>query len=183
MVGRRRPGWSRLWVRISTLGRGCRCRRWRTSWWRGIGSPPLSGNPVVAYCHGLPGTDRMGRFGKTLAGSLSSSGFSTRRVAVILPPEPPASIVDRGRSPFWDGAPADRAAWSQLCNLQRRILPQVAPPIPGYQLVLAYRASFVVTGDYHDFFRRPDGQAAVFVGDGSGHGPAASMVMAMMRTI
>ncbi len=102
---------------------------------------------------------------------------------MILPPEPPASIVDRGRSPFWDGAPADRAAWSQLCNLQRRILPQVAPPIPGYQLVLAYRASFVVTGDYHDFFRRPDGQAAVFVGDGSGHGPAASMVMAMMRTI
>jgi sigma-B regulation protein RsbU (phosphoserine phosphatase) len=74
-------------------------------------------------------------------------------------------------------------AWVQLCNLQRRILPQVAPAVPGYRLVLAYRPSFVVTGDYHDFFGRPSGQTAVFVGDASGHGPAASMVMAMMRTI
>jgi sigma-B regulation protein RsbU (phosphoserine phosphatase) len=41
----------------------------------------------------------------------------------------------------------------------------------------------VVTGDSHDFFHRPDGGSAVFVGDGSGHGPAASMLMAMMRTI
>jgi sigma-B regulation protein RsbU (phosphoserine phosphatase) len=71
----------------------------------------------------------------------------------------------------------------KLCNLQRRILPRVAPPVPGYGQVLAYRPAFVVTGDYHDFFFRPDGRTAVFVGDGSGHGPAASMLMAMMRTI
>jgi sigma-B regulation protein RsbU (phosphoserine phosphatase) len=59
----------------------------------------------------------------------------------------------------------------------------VAPPVPGYQQVLAYRPAFVVTGDYHDFFCRSDGRTAVFIGDGSGHGPAASMLMAMMRTI
>jgi sigma-B regulation protein RsbU (phosphoserine phosphatase) len=74
-------------------------------------------------------------------------------------------------------------AWVKLCNLQRRILPQVAPPVPGYRQVLNYRPAFVVTGDYHDFLCRADGQTAVFVGDGSGHGPAASMLMAMMRTI
>lgn len=102
---------------------------------------------------------------------------------VSTPHKPPASITDRRPSPFRDGAPEDRAAWAQLCNLQRRILPRVPPPAPGYQQVLAYRPSFVVTGDYHDFFCRPDGQMAVFVGDGSGHGPAASMLMAMMRTI
>ena len=95
----------------------------------------------------------------------------------------PTSIVDRGPSPFKDGAPEDRAAWVKLCNLQRRILPRVAPLVSGYQQVLAYRPAFVVTGDYHDFFPRPDGQTAIFVGDGSGHGPAASMLMAMMRTI
>jgi serine phosphatase RsbU (regulator of sigma subunit) len=49
--------------------------------------------------------------------------------------------------------------------------------------VLTYRPAFVVTGDYHDFFGRADGRTAVFVGDGSGHGPAASVLMAMMRTI
>ena len=75
-----------------------------------------------------------------------------------------------------------RAAWAKLCNLQRHILPRVAPPVAGYRLELAYRPAFAVTGDYHDFFARPDGTAA-FVGDSSGHGPAASMLMAMMFTI
>jgi phosphoserine phosphatase RsbU/P len=97
----------------------------------------------------------------------------------------PAPNPGSGRwpSPFTTGSSEDRAAWSKLCNLQRRILPQIAPAVPGYRLCLAYRPAFVVTGDYHDFFRRPDGNTAVFVGDGSGHGPAASMLMAIMRTI
>jgi phosphoserine phosphatase RsbU/P len=81
------------------------------------------------------------------------------------------------------GDGSDRAAWVKLCNLQRRILPHVAPPVTGYRLEFAYRPAFAVTGDYHDFFPRPDGTVAAFVGDGSGHGPAASMLMAMMLTI
>src|SRR5262249_52697346 len=97
--------------------------------------------------------------------------------------KPRASIMALDRSPFRDGANEDRAAWVKLCNLQRRLLPRVAPPVPGYQNHLAYRPAFVVTGDYHHFFCRSDGRTAVFVGDGSGHGPAASMLMAMMRTI
>lgn len=96
---------------------------------------------------------------------------------------PPKSGSGRWPSPFLSGAAEDRAAWAKLCNLQRRILPQIAPAVPGYRLFLAYRPAFVVTGDYHDFFRRPDGRTAAFVGDGSGHGPAASMLMAIMRTI
>jgi sigma-B regulation protein RsbU (phosphoserine phosphatase) len=97
--------------------------------------------------------------------------------------EAPPSIGDSGPSPYRDGAAEDRAAWAKLCNLQRRILPQKAPAVRGYQQVLAYRPAFVVTGDYHDFFLRPDGRAATFIGDGGGHGPAASMLMVMMRTI
>lgn len=94
-----------------------------------------------------------------------------------------ASVVERAPSPFIDGGMEDREAWRKLCNLQRRILAQVAPQVPGYSLALSYRPGFVVTGDYHDFFARPDRRTAVFVGDGSGHGPAASMLMAMMYTI
>lgn len=93
------------------------------------------------------------------------------------------SGVYRGLSPFKDGSAEDRAAWLTLCNLQRRILPQAAPEVPGYRLVLSYRPAFVVTGDYHDFFPRDGGQTAVFIGDASGHGPAASMLMAIMRTL
>jgi serine phosphatase RsbU (regulator of sigma subunit) len=98
-------------------------------------------------------------------------------------PELHRPAVVRGPSPSCDGDAVDRAVWVQLCNLQRRILPQVAPEVPGYRLALAYRPAFAVTGDYHDFFFRPDGRTAAFIGDGSGHGPAASMLMAIMRTI
>jgi sigma-B regulation protein RsbU (phosphoserine phosphatase) len=70
-----------------------------------------------------------------------------------------------------------------LAAAQRRLLPQAAPEFPGYELGLAYRPARTATGDYHDFFRRPDGRLAVFVGDGSGHGPAASLLVATMRTI
>ncbi len=97
------------------------------------------------------------------------------------PPPNPGS--GRWPSPFHSQSAEDKSAWAKLCNLQRRILPQIAPAVPGYRLFLAYRPAFVVTGDYHDFFRRSDGHTAAFVGDGSGHGPAASMLMAIMRTI
>src|SRR5262245_3818979 len=70
-----------------------------------------------------------------------------------------------------------------LAAAQRRLLPQAAPEFPGYELCLAYRPTRAATGDYHDFFPRPDGRLAVFVGDGSGHGPVASMLMATMRTL
>jgi sigma-B regulation protein RsbU (phosphoserine phosphatase) len=69
-----------------------------------------------------------------------------------------------------------------LARTQRQILNQVPPQIPGYEQVLAYRPAYFATGDYHDFFTWPHGQA-IFVGDGSGHGPTASILMVTMRTI
>jgi sigma-B regulation protein RsbU (phosphoserine phosphatase) len=70
-----------------------------------------------------------------------------------------------------------------LAAAQRRLLPQTAPAWPNYDLCLAYRPASVVTGDYHDFILRPDGRLGVFVGDGSGHGPAASLLVVTMRAL
>jgi serine phosphatase RsbU (regulator of sigma subunit) len=70
-----------------------------------------------------------------------------------------------------------------LAAAQRRLLPQAAPGFPGWELCLAYRPARAVTGDYHDFFSRPDGRLAVFVGDGSGHGAAASLLTTTMRAL
>jgi sigma-B regulation protein RsbU (phosphoserine phosphatase) len=71
----------------------------------------------------------------------------------------------------------------KLAKVQQRLLPRYAPPVAGYELALAYRPSYLATGDYYDFFPRADGRTGVFVGDGSGHGPSACMLMATMRTI
>jgi serine phosphatase RsbU (regulator of sigma subunit) len=72
---------------------------------------------------------------------------------------------------------------AKLSMTQRQMLPQSAPTIPGYELQLSYRPAYLATGDYHDFFNLPDGCAAAFVGDGAGHGPSASVLVATMRAI
>jgi sigma-B regulation protein RsbU (phosphoserine phosphatase) len=71
----------------------------------------------------------------------------------------------------------------RLAKAQQKLLAQSAPAIPGYEAALIYRPAYVVTGDYYDFFPFANDAWGVFIGDGSGHGPAACMVMAMMRTI
>ncbi len=96
---------------------------------------------------------------------------------------PAKPVLEPRSSALKLGSAEQHAGWAKLCNLQRRILPQVAPTVSGYRLFFAYSPAFIVTGDYHDFFRRPDGSTAAFLGDGSGHGPAASMLMAIVRTI
>jgi sigma-B regulation protein RsbU (phosphoserine phosphatase) len=63
------------------------------------------------------------------------------------------------------------------------MLPQVAPEVAGYEMVLTYRPACLVTGDYHDFFPSPVDRMAVFVGDGAGHGPAASLLGTTARAI
>jgi len=76
-----------------------------------------------------------------------------------------------------------RCELHKLGKAQRRLLPQAPPQLPTYELALAYQPAYCATGDYHDFFHHPDGRMAAFVGDGAGHGPAASLLTAAMRTI
>jgi sigma-B regulation protein RsbU (phosphoserine phosphatase) len=77
---------------------------------------------------------------------------------------------------------ADREL-NKLRLAQARLLPQVAPKHPEYQLAIRYRPFYFATGDYHGFFPQPNGTLAAFVGDGSGHGPSACMLMATIRTL
>jgi sigma-B regulation protein RsbU (phosphoserine phosphatase) len=77
---------------------------------------------------------------------------------------------------------ADREL-TKLRLAQRRLLPQEAPAHPGYRLAFRYRPFYFATGDYHDFFPRPGGSLAAFVGDSTGHGPSACMLMATMRAL
>jgi serine phosphatase RsbU (regulator of sigma subunit) len=77
---------------------------------------------------------------------------------------------------------ADREL-DKLRRAQSRLLPQSAPEHPEYVLGFRYRPFFFATGDYYGFFPQPDGALAVFVGDSTGHGPSACMLMATMRTL
>lgn len=64
-------------------------------------------------------------------------------------------------------------------ELQEDLLPHDVPPIPGYDFAHSYRTANEVGGDYYDLTPLPDGRVALLVGDASGHGMAAGLVMAI----
>ena len=67
-------------------------------------------------------------------------------------------------------------------ELQRELMPQQAPDVPGYSFAFSYRTANTIGGDYYDFLPLPDGRLALIVGDASGHGIAAGLLMAIANS-
>ncbi len=69
---------------------------------------------------------------------------------------------------------------SQAGVIQSGMLPDKAPDVPGADLAGFNMACRTVGGDYYDFFKYPDGRVALALGDVSGKGmPASLMMMAL----
>jgi sigma-B regulation protein RsbU (phosphoserine phosphatase) len=69
-------------------------------------------------------------------------------------------------------------------EIQRQILPKGAPAVPGFQLVGWNRPARQVGGDYYDLLALPDGRVELVVGDVSGKGiPAALMVSTLYSAL
>ncbi len=64
-------------------------------------------------------------------------------------------------------------------QLQRDLLPASSPALPGYDVAHSYRTANEIGGDYYDFLPLPGGRTALVVGDASGHGMAAGLLMAI----
>jgi len=66
-------------------------------------------------------------------------------------------------------------------EIQRSFLPGRTPDIPGYDLAGRNVPSFQVGGDYYDFIDIVEGQTGIAIGDVSGKGIAAALIMASFR--
>ncbi|HEY3831550.1 MAG TPA: SpoIIE family protein phosphatase [Acidimicrobiia bacterium] len=68
-------------------------------------------------------------------------------------------------------------------RLQRALLPDRLPDVPGAEVVVRYRPSSGrgIGGDWYDVFRLPDGRIAFVVGDVIGHGIEAAVAMSTIR--
>ncbi|MFN8179118.1 MAG: SpoIIE family protein phosphatase [bacterium] len=66
-------------------------------------------------------------------------------------------------------------------DIQSSLLPQQAPNVPGHALAGKNVPSSVVGGDYFDFVALPGGRWAIVVGDVSGNGIPAALIMASFR--
>jgi sigma-B regulation protein RsbU (phosphoserine phosphatase) len=64
-------------------------------------------------------------------------------------------------------------------KLQRDLLPSESLSVPGYRAAHSYRTANEVGGDYYQFVVLPSGRIALMVGDASGHGMAAGLLMAL----
>ena len=66
---------------------------------------------------------------------------------------------------------------------QRRLLPAKAPDVPGTEIEIIYRPAAVVSGDFYDFVPLDDGKIAFLIGDVSGHGIEAGILMGMAKKV
>ena len=66
---------------------------------------------------------------------------------------------------------------------QRRLLPTKAPEVAGAEIDLVYRPAAVVSGDFYDFVPLEGGKVAFLIGDVSGHGIEAGILMGMAKKV
>jgi len=73
----------------------------------------------------------------------------------------------------------------QIAEIQRSLLPQSFPEIPGIEIAAHYETFDRAGGDYYDVFPDPTGSGrfGFLIADASGHGPSAAVVVAMLHAV
>jgi PAS domain S-box-containing protein len=67
--------------------------------------------------------------------------------------------------------------------IQHALLPKSLPELEGYRIAVHYQPAREVGGDFYDLLELPDGRLGLIVGDVSGKGVPAAIVMAITRTM
>ncbi|WP_026422147.1 PP2C family protein-serine/threonine phosphatase [Actinokineospora inagensis] len=134
-------------------------------WRRGLrallGVPLLAGGDLVGVLH---------------VGSLTPRRFTTDDSHLLH------LVADRiAQAIQADVNNADRAAATAL---QRSLLPTRFPAVPGLDFAARYipGTSMTVGGDWYDVFTLPGDRLGIVIGDVTGHGLAAAVVMGRLRS-
>ena len=68
-------------------------------------------------------------------------------------------------------------------QLQKDILPLVSPKIPGLQIVAKTKPATELGGDSFNILRSDSGKTYIYIGDVTGHGVAAGLIMTMVSSL
>jgi serine phosphatase RsbU (regulator of sigma subunit) len=68
-------------------------------------------------------------------------------------------------------------------SIQQASLPEQVPQLEGWQISPCYRPAREVGGDFYDFLELEDGRLGLVVGDATGKGVPAALVMASARSM
>jgi serine phosphatase RsbU (regulator of sigma subunit)/predicted ester cyclase len=66
-------------------------------------------------------------------------------------------------------------------QIQQELLPETIPKPHGWRIAAYYGPAREVGGDFYDFLEFPDGRLGLVVGDATGHGMPAALMMATTR--
>lgn len=66
-------------------------------------------------------------------------------------------------------------------EIQQRFQPAAPPHVPGYELQGISFPCYEIGGDYYDFIKRDDGRLVIALGDVSGKGTAAALLMSSLH--
>jgi steroid delta-isomerase-like uncharacterized protein len=108
------------------------------------------------------------------------------------------SLAERGTSPpIWDVLTRNLTWRLRVAEVQERerieqelqvarqiqqaLLPEAVPELYGWQLAAYYKPAREVGGDFYDFLELEDGHLGLVVGDATGKGMPAALVMATTR--
>lgn len=71
----------------------------------------------------------------------------------------------------------------EASKLQMSMLPQAAPQLPNLDVAFEMRPATEVGGDYYDFNLTEDGRLTIAVGDATGHGMNAGLVVSAVKSL
>jgi predicted ester cyclase len=66
-------------------------------------------------------------------------------------------------------------------RIQQALLPEATPTLDGWEVAAYYHPAREVGGDFYDFLELPDGRLGLVIGDATGKGMPAALVMATTR--
>jgi serine phosphatase RsbU (regulator of sigma subunit) len=113
----------------------------------------------------------------------SQAGFTEedQRLLAIIAGQS-AQIIENARLYEEEKALASMREQLRLAaQIQQDLLPRSSPRIDGYDLAATSIAALVVGGDYFDFIPQTAGRMAICLGDVSGKGMPASLLMASLQ--
>lgn len=126
-----------------------------------LGVPMFAAGEVIGVLH---------------VGSLTPRKFTEDDIQLLELVADRASLACQARS-----SSLDRSA---ALALQRSLLPARLPEVPGLDMAARYVPGHAsgVGGDWYDVFSLPSGSLGIVVGDVSGHGLQAAVVMGRLRS-
>lgn len=124
-------------------------------------------------------TDKKTAIGALLVDTAGKKAFTQEDVDLLLGVADQVSVAlgnarHHQDALRWEGVKRDLA---MARTVVASFLPERVPELPGYEFFASYESALEVGGDYYDFVPLADNRLGILVGDVSGKGVSAALVM------